>query len=73
MPEGISGRDLVAQLEAKRPQLKFLLTSGYTFEHERDGDLIEGRNFLQKPYHPRLLARTIRESLDRKPAAKAAA
>ncbi len=72
MPEGINGRDLVARLLAKRPELKFVFSSGYTFELERTGEqLIEGVNFLQKPYHPRLLAQTLRECLDRKLAVQA--
>jgi signal transduction histidine kinase len=68
MPEGMTGRDLIKRLQARRPQLKYLLTSGYTFDHEHEGEpLIEGQNFLQKPYHPRVLAQTVRSCLGRRP------
>ncbi|HXG48611.1 MAG TPA: response regulator [Methylomirabilota bacterium] len=64
MPEGMTGRELADTLRARRPQLKVIFTSGYSADvmgGEGDRDDIR---FLQKPYPPPLLARTVRECLD---------
>jgi len=66
MPEGVSGRMLATQLEAKNPQLKVIFTSGYDVTTARRGlSLNEGEDFLQKPVPLSLLLETVRRSLDR--------
>ena len=65
MPDGISGRELARQLQAAKPQLKVLFSSGYSTELvERGLFLKDSRNFLPKPYNPEKLARVVRECLD---------
>jgi len=64
MPEGMSGRELAAKLKACKPDLKILYTSGYSSD-VMGGDLgVRDTMFLQKPYPPPLLAKTVRECLD---------
>ena len=64
MPGGMTGRDLAAQLHRERPALPIIFTSGYADEAPDDPEpLIEGFNFLAKPYAPRELARLIRDRL----------
>jgi len=68
MPEGISGRELAEKLKADRPALKIIYTSGYSADIiGREPRLVDGSNFLQKPYHPLKLAQIVRDCLDRKP------
>jgi PAS domain S-box-containing protein len=65
MPHGISGRELAEQFLREKPQLKVIYSSGYSLEVVGvDMVLREGLNFLQKPYHPRKLARAVRDCLD---------
>ncbi|MCX7867500.1 MAG: PAS domain S-box protein [Limisphaera sp.] len=66
MPGGVSGIDLARQCLREKPQLKVLYTSGY-FEArvEEARHLVEGENFLPKPYRPRQLAEMVRACLDR--------
>lgn len=65
MPDGVNGRELGARLQSKKPSLKIVYTSGYSAELAGQGaPLVEGVNFLQKPYDLRKLAQTIRNSLD---------
>jgi two-component system, cell cycle sensor histidine kinase and response regulator CckA len=64
---GMSGRELVEMVRTHRPAIKVLYMSGYTrgviAQH---GVLESGTSFLQKPFMPSDLARTIREALDAK-------
>jgi two-component system, cell cycle sensor histidine kinase and response regulator CckA len=64
MPK-LGGRELVQRLQALRPGLKVLYTSGYA-ENEIavQGVLREGVKLIQKPYALALLARRVREELD---------
>jgi CheY-like chemotaxis protein len=65
MPEGLTGRELAKQLRAHRPALKVIYVSGYSLDSS--GTTFRRRDastFLQKPYHPRKLAQTIRLCLD---------
>jgi nitrogen-specific signal transduction histidine kinase len=65
MPEGISGRDLAEQLQAEISDLKVIYISGYSVDLSSPGlTLREGVNFLQKPFSPHLLARSVRDCLD---------
>jgi len=64
-PDRINGRELAEKLQAERPDLKVIFTSGYS-EDVVGADFVlrRGLNYLQKPYHPHKLARTVRECLD---------
>jgi len=66
MPDGMTGYDLARQLHAEKPQLKIIFTSGYSGDVvDKRLALIEGVNFLQKPYTPSKLAETLRKNLNR--------
>jgi len=66
MPEGLSGRELAQKLQSKKPDLKVVYTSGYSPGMAgQDLALLEGFNFLPKPYPPLRLAQLIREILNR--------
>jgi two-component system, cell cycle sensor histidine kinase and response regulator CckA len=68
MPEGISGRDLAAQLQVQQPGLRIIFTSGYSADIAgRELSLQEGRNFLQKPFSRQQLLEIVRSVLDREP------
>jgi len=66
MPEGMTGRQLAHELRAQNDGLKVIYTSGYSLDLISDAseEMREGLNFLQKPYHPQLLAETVRTCLD---------
>lgn len=65
MPEGMTGRDLAERLQAEKPGIKVLYSSGYSPDvvggHFR---LPENSFFLAKPYQPPKLAQAVRECLD---------
>jgi two-component system cell cycle sensor histidine kinase/response regulator CckA len=66
MPGGVTGRELAQRLRDESPTLRVLYTSGYTATQAGEGEpLVEGQNFLQKPYQPDRLAHFVREVLDR--------
>jgi signal transduction histidine kinase len=61
----MGGRELVDRLRAARPEIKVIFTSGYasdphTPQHARDS----GAGFLQKPFAPTTVRRSVRELLD---------
>jgi PAS domain S-box-containing protein len=61
----VGGRELARRLRALRPDLRFVFVSGYASDPEGGWPEIEpGSAFLQKPFGPALLSRTIREVLD---------
>ncbi len=67
MPEGVSGRELGERLLKQKPTLKIVYTSGYSPGLSgKDFALLEGHNFLPKPYAPTRLAEVVRECLDGK-------
>jgi len=67
MPEGITGRQLAERLQREDPDLKVIYTSGYSPGMAgKDITLMEGFNFLAKPYPPSRLAQVVRECLDGK-------
>jgi CheY-like chemotaxis protein len=67
LPDGMMGRELAEQLKGEKPKLKVVYTSGYSASVVGKGPaLVEGVNFLQKPYHPHKLAQTVRDCLDQK-------
>lgn len=65
MPGGISGRELGRMLQARKPRLKVLFTSGYSQDFTADSFLKEGVNFLFKPYSPPALMQMVRLCLDK--------
>jgi len=65
MPEGMTGRQLAERLQAEDPALKVIYTSGYSPGMAgKDITLMEGFDFLAKPYPPSRLAHVVRECLD---------
>jgi PAS domain S-box-containing protein len=67
MPNHMNGRELAEKLWAEQPDLKVIFTSGYSADIVgKDFKLEPELNFLQKPYHPQLLATTVRRCLDGK-------
>ena len=51
LPGKISGHHLAIQLQSRKPALHLIFTSGYDPSHfENEIKLIEGKNFLGKPY-----------------------
>ena len=65
MPEGISGSELASRIQAEQPGLKVVYMSGYSLDAIEGGlDLGAGRNFIQKPFAPEPLLRTLRQTLD---------
>jgi len=67
MPGSLNGRELAEKLLLEKPGLKVLYTSGYSMDLVGPG-LATSKNFifLQKPYHPEVLAQTVRNCLDGK-------
>jgi CheY-like chemotaxis protein len=65
MPEGVSGRELAERVLEDRPDVKVICSSGYSLDvvNPNFGNK-KGTDFLQKPYSPETLARTVRECLD---------
>jgi PAS domain S-box-containing protein len=69
MPDGITGLQLADTLKQDRPALKVIYVTGYSTELAGKGtSLIEGVNFLQKPFSPESLARALRILLNNNPA-----
>jgi PAS domain S-box-containing protein len=65
MPGGMMGSELAERLLGQSPQLKVIYTSGYSPGMAgKDISLLEGRNFLAKPYSIGKLAQFVRECLD---------
>ena len=65
IPGGAAGPDLAKKFHAEKPALRIIFSSGYSVDVvEKDFELREGVNFLQKPYSPHKLAQAIREVLE---------
>jgi CheY-like chemotaxis protein len=65
MPDRMNGRQLAERLQADRPGVKVLFTSGYSAGVVgRDFVLRPGLNYLQKPFQPQELAAMVRACLD---------
>ena len=67
MPEGISGLELAGQLKMEKPDLKVIISSGYSTEISTHG-VTEKDEFvyLAKPSSSSVIASTIRACLDKK-------
>jgi nitrogen-specific signal transduction histidine kinase len=59
---GLNGRRLADLLSPERPSMKVVFASGYFDER---GILESGSDFIQKPFNPETLARSVRLALDR--------
>jgi two-component system, cell cycle sensor histidine kinase and response regulator CckA len=71
MPDTMTGRELVERLRLERPSLPAIFTSGYSADVVgKDFELLDGINFLQKPYPLRKLLHAVREALNQPPIAK---
>jgi PAS domain S-box-containing protein len=64
LPDGMSGQELAKILQAEKPGLKVIHTSGYD-SGRLDGDSpsAPGAVFIQKPFHARKLAETVFDTL----------
>lgn len=66
LPGSISGFELEGRLRQEKPGLRVLYTSGYyEVDLGQAPFLIEGENFLPKPYRPQQLLEMLRRLLDR--------
>jgi CheY-like chemotaxis protein len=64
---GINGRDLAARLGGTHPEARVLIVSGFS-ETLTGGGLDAGIHYLQKPYTPESLTRTVQHILSTQPA-----
>jgi PAS domain S-box-containing protein len=61
----LNGRELVSRVTRLRPGIKVIYMSGYTDSIIALHKILEsGAAFIQKPFSPELLIRTVREALD---------
>ncbi|MFT4926648.1 MAG: PAS domain S-box-containing protein [Phenylobacterium sp.] len=67
MPGGIDGYQLAEQASASYPDLKILLTSGFTEKSQSSHNRHQGFAFIGKPYNQAELAIRIRETIDAQP------
>jgi two-component system, cell cycle sensor histidine kinase and response regulator CckA len=56
---GLSGMDLVAELRLVRPECRALLVSGYSETLIGENAIDESTRYLQKPFSPEQLSRTV--------------
>lgn len=65
LPEGMTGLELAGRLRALKPDLKVIISSGYSHEFAQKGAIDKaGILYLPKPYESHLLAETLRKCLD---------
>ena len=65
MPVGLNGQELADKFKSQKPNLKVIYTSGYSVEVAgKDLALMDGLNFLQKPFDSEKLASAVRKCLD---------
>ncbi len=65
MPEGMSGRELAAWVQARKPDIRIVFISGYNVDViARQLSLKQGQNFVQKPFSAQQLLETVRRKLD---------
>jgi signal transduction histidine kinase/CheY-like chemotaxis protein len=66
IPGGATGPDLAKKFHAEKPTIRIIFSSGYSADVvEKDFELRDGVNFLQKPYSPHKLAWAVREVLEK--------
>ena len=67
MPEGVSGRQLADRVLADRPEMRVIITSGYSLEvFGKELAPSDHVTFLQKPYQPQPLLACVRAMLDKR-------
>ncbi len=67
MPEGMTGLELAQKVREEKPELKVIISSGYSAEMTEHGEITAaGIVYLPKPYQASLLGKTVRNCLDRK-------
>ena len=65
MPVGLSGQELAEKFSAQKPALKVMFISGYSLHVAGRGyAVMDGLNFLQKPFDGARLAFAVRHCLD---------
>lgn len=64
MPHRMSGIELAREVRRRRPEIKVLLTSGYSAYHAEAAVVPDEFRALAKPYRGGDLARRVREALD---------
>jgi DNA-binding NtrC family response regulator len=65
MPVGLSGQELAEKFTAQKPGLKVMYISGYSLQVAGKGlTVLDGLNFLQKPFEGARLALAVRHCLD---------
>ena len=66
MPGGLTGRELAQRLLHEQPRLRVIYSTGYTVDFANpEIKLVEGENFLFKPYDATALTRIVKKALDR--------
>jgi PAS domain S-box-containing protein len=60
----LSGRDAFRQMLQLDPGVRVIFSSGYTGEHLTEADRQRAFGFVNKPYRPEELARSVRAALD---------
>jgi CheY-like chemotaxis protein len=64
LPDGMSGQELAKILQAEKPGLKVVHTSGYDAARLATGAMpAQGAVFIEKPFHARKLAETVFDTL----------
>jgi PAS domain S-box-containing protein len=65
MPHGLSGREFAAWVQARKPDVRIVFTSGYSVDGvARQLSLKQGHNFVRKPFSSQQLLETVRHRLD---------
>jgi len=62
---GMSGVDACRKLKQIKPEMKVILSSGYTFQYLTETTVVEGYDaFMEKPFGIDTLSETLKEILD---------
>jgi PAS domain S-box-containing protein len=65
MPEGLTGLELAGRLQAEKPDLKVIVSTGYSADLARDGEATGAAvTSFPKPYDLQALAEVVRRCLD---------
>jgi PAS domain S-box-containing protein len=64
MPGGMTGRELADHILREEPKMPVIYSSGYSVDLSNSGiNLVEGVNFLRKPYDATMLVRAVKAAL----------
>ena len=64
LPGGMSGLEVAQELQGKKPRLIVVFTSGYAANMQEGPPLIEGVNYIPKPYSSQKLALMVQRCLE---------